>query len=259
LYKLAESTNASRNHNHVSVRNHRHNGEISRYVSEGVEMEKSESIKLLAGALAQAQAEMPAVQFNATNPFLKNKYADLGAIISTSKPILGKNGLSVSQLVSTDNGNVGVTTVLMHNSGEWLESTAWLSLGEEKGKSQAQVAGSIITYLRRYSLASILGMYADEDGDGNPAPKSEQKQQAKPQQSNNPVIPDTSLVQAAVELGGQVTETTDESHDWENMAIGELVGRLNEYTKRLKKNPKDEDTLKKFNDAKFWLEKKNAK
>jgi hypothetical protein len=214
-------------------------------------MEKSESIKLLAGALAQAQAEMPGVQFNATNPFLKNKYADLGAIISTSKPILGKNGLSVSQLVSTDKGNVGVTTVLMHNSGEWLESTAWLSLGEEKGKSQAQVAGSIITYLRRYSLASILGMYADEDGDGNPAPKSEQKQQAKPQ-------PPT-LVEAAVELGGQVTETTDESHEWANMTKGELAGRLNTYTKRLKENPKDEDTLKKFNDAKFWLEKKNAK
>ena len=221
-------------------------------------MEKSESIKLLAGALAQAQAEMPAVQFNATNPFLKNKYADLGAIISTSKPILGKNGLSVSQLVSTDNGNVGVTTVLMHNSGEWLESTAWLSLGEEKGKSQAQVAGSIITYLRRYSLASILGMYADEDGDGNPAPKSEAKQQTH----GSPVkleIKPPPLVEAAVELGGQVTETTDESHEWANMTKGELAGRLNTYTKRLKENPKDEDTLKKFNDAKFWLEKKNAK
>ena len=63
-----------------------------------------------------------------------------------------------------------------------------------------------------------------------------------------------SLVDQAVELGGKVA---DESHDWENMSKQELAGRLTEYTKRLKTNPKDEDTLKKFNDAKYWLEQKN--
>jgi len=201
-------------------------------------MEKSESIKLLAGALAQAQAEMPAVQFNATNPFLKNKYADLGAIISTSKPILGKNGLSVSQLVSTDNSNVGVTTVLMHNSGEWLESTAWLPVGEGKGMSQAQVAGSLITYLRRYSLASILGMYADEDGDSNPAPKSEPKQQAKPQP--------TTLVEAAKELGGIVknsmtVETAEAVTNKDGVRYGDIDTKTlshmgNAITKAMEKN-----------------------
>ena len=69
--------------------------------------------------------------------------------------------------------------------------------------------------------------------------------------------------QEAVALGGTVKNTltveTDESHDWESMTTGELAGRLNEYTKRLKANPKDEDTLNKFNEAKFWLEKKNEK
>ena len=29
-----------------------------------------------------------------------------------------------------------------------------------------QCAGSTLTYLRRYSWASILGMYSDEDSDG---------------------------------------------------------------------------------------------
>jgi len=53
------------------------------------------------------------------------------------------------------------------------ESTASLQLGEERGKSLAQVAGSIVTYLRRYPLASILGMYADEDGDGNEPKKTD--------------------------------------------------------------------------------------
>lgn len=134
-------------------------------------MNKSESIKELASALAKAQAELPAATFDAENPFLKNKYASLGAIIETSRPVLAKHGLAVSQLTITEGDQVGVTTVLMHASGEWLESTATLATGEERGKSSAQVAGSVITYLRRYSLASVLGMYADEDTDGH-APKT---------------------------------------------------------------------------------------
>ena len=225
-------------------------------------MDKSESIKEIAGALSKAQAEMPSVKFNSTNPFLKSKYADLGAVIDTSKAILATHGLSVSQLVESQDKKIGVTTILMHNSGEWLESTCWLELGDERGKSNAQVAGSIVTYLRRYSLASILGMYADEDGDGNKQDKQPEKKQPfvqKQQPANQP----KSLVQEAVELGGTVKNTltveTDESHDWESMTTGELAGRLNEYTKRLKANPKDEDTLNKFNEAKFWLEKKNEK
>jgi len=148
-------------------------------------MNKSESIKNLAEALSKAQTEMPTVKFNAKNPFLKNRYADLGAIISTSKPILAKHGLSVSQLTGNNGDCVGVETVLMHESGEWLESSMYLPVGVEKGKSQAQVAGSIITYLRRYSLSAILGMYSDEDGDGNqPAPQ----QQAKPAPKKQSVI-----------------------------------------------------------------------
>jgi hypothetical protein len=137
-------------------------------------MNKSETIKELAQALTKAQAEMPAVQFNAKNPFLKNRYADLGAIIAVAKPVLAAHGLSVSQLMASEGDKVGVTTVLMHESGEWLESTATLPVGAEKGKSMAQVAGSIVTYLRRYGLASILGMYADEDGDGNEPSKQSQ-------------------------------------------------------------------------------------
>jgi len=130
-------------------------------------MNKSESITHLATALAKAQAEMPVAVLDATNPFLKNKYADLGAIIETSKTILAKNGLSVSQLPEIDNGLVRITTILMHSSGEWIESISSLSLEDQKGLTKAQAAGSLITYLRRYSLASVLGLYADADDDGN--------------------------------------------------------------------------------------------
>jgi hypothetical protein len=143
-------------------------------------MNKSESITKLSAALAKAQAEMPVVKMNAQNPFLKNKYADLGAVIEASRPVLAKNGLAMVQSTIGDGTKIGVTTLLTHESGEWLEDTIALTLGDEKGKSSAQVAGSIISYLRRYSWASFLGMYADEDTDGNTP--------AKPAAPKQPVV-----------------------------------------------------------------------
>jgi len=130
-------------------------------------MNKSESIKNLAIALGKAQAEMPVAIFDEVNAFLKNKYATLGKVIETATPIMGKNGLSYSQLTTGSGGEIGVETILMHESGEWISSTATLPIEAEKGKSKAQVAGSNISYLRRYALASILGIYSDEDNDGN--------------------------------------------------------------------------------------------
>jgi hypothetical protein len=150
-------------------------------------MKQSETLGGLAAALSKAQSEFPFVPMNATNPFLHNRYADLGAVIETAKPILAKHGLSVSQLVSGTDGAVGISTILMHSSGEWLSSHVSLPMGEEKGKSMAQVAGSIVTYLRRYSYASILGLYADEDTDGGPGdPNRQPKQQPARQAPEKP-------------------------------------------------------------------------
>lgn len=133
-------------------------------------MNTSESTKNIFEAMVNAQSKMPPVKMNKTNPFLKNKYADLGAIIETAQPILEEQGLAITQICTTKEGYVGVETVLIHKSGEWISSTMELPIGVEKGKSNSQVAGSIITYIRRYSLSAILGMYADEDGDGNNPP-----------------------------------------------------------------------------------------
>jgi hypothetical protein len=130
-------------------------------------MNKSESIVNLSKALAAAQGEMPAIKFDSTNPFLKNKFASLGAVIDGTRPILAKHGLSVTHFPFGEGGVIGVEVILMHNSGEWISNSVSMEIGEEKGKSSAQVAGSIITYLRRYTLASILGVYSDEDGDGH--------------------------------------------------------------------------------------------
>lgn len=130
-------------------------------------MNKSNTISKLSLALSKAQAEMPIVKMNAQNPFLKNKYADLGAVIETSRPVLAKNGLSISQFPTSVGDQIGLTSILMHESGEFLEETISIPASDSKGLSVAQSAGVVISYLRRYSWASMLGLYADEDTDGH--------------------------------------------------------------------------------------------
>lgn len=142
-------------------------------------MNKSDSIKNLAEALHGAQAEMPPVPMDSVNPFLKNKFASLGSVINTTRPVLERHGLSISQFPMNDNGWLGITTILMHVSGEWLEATVTLPLVDEKGKSGAQVAGSIISYLRRYSLSAILGLYSDEDTDGESVVRTQSRRKVK--------------------------------------------------------------------------------
>jgi hypothetical protein len=143
-------------------------------------MNMSESIKELAAALSAAQGEMPAVPMGSVNPFLKNKYANLGDVIKTAQPVLARHGLSYSQSVFTDGPTIGIETILMHSSGEWLMSKMAIHPGEDKGISSAQSAGKTITYLRRYTLSAMLGVYADEDADGN-AETQKTTQASKPQ------------------------------------------------------------------------------
>lgn len=149
-------------------------------------MNKSESIKELAAALAKAQGAMGAAKMDAVNPFLKNRYADLGSVIQAAKPALSANGLSYTQHPTFEDSHVTVTTVLMHASGEWIESSLTLPVSDNRGLSAAQAMGAVITYLRRYTLASILGIYADEDTDGNDKPNGNGKAAEKPAEKPAP-------------------------------------------------------------------------
>ncbi|MFH0938953.1 MAG: ERF family protein [Planctomycetota bacterium] len=127
---------------------------------------KSEAIDQLATALSQAQGEIVGAQMNSVNPFFKSKYADLGAVIEAAKPALLKNGLAVSQLLTSTDGRIGLTTILMHKSGQWISAEISMPLESEKGRSLSQSIGASITYLRRYAYAAIVGVYSDEDNDG---------------------------------------------------------------------------------------------
>ena len=142
-------------------------------------MNKSESIKNLAMALNKAQAEMGGAAKDANNPFFKSKYADLGSVIRAIKEPFASNGLSYSQFPISEADTVGVDTILMHSSGEWIESRLLLPMV----KADPQKAGSAITYARRYALQAIAGI-PSEDDDGNAA--SQGNTSSKPAQKAKP-------------------------------------------------------------------------
>ena len=131
-------------------------------------MEKSESIAALAAALSKAQAELEAARMDAVNPYFKSKYATLGNIIEAAKPVIKKHELSVSQFPINNGNSIGVRTLLMHSSGEWISDQIMVPFDLE-ARNLAQAAGAIISYLRRYSLAAVLGIYAEEDLDAEDA------------------------------------------------------------------------------------------
>ena len=128
----------------------------------------------LAPALIKAQAEMPAVPMDGYNPFYKSRYATLGAVISATRGVLARHGLAITQqVISSDQADaIGIRTVLIHESGQTMTWDAVIKI--PSGGNPGQEAGKLITYLRRYSLAAALNIYADEDIDAN-SPKQQKR------------------------------------------------------------------------------------
>ena len=140
---------------------------------------KSETIGKLSTALAKAQGEMKGATSKSTNPFFNSSYADLHTVIEASVPHLSKHGISVIQGTEFDSTNgYFVTTRLLHESGEWVQTKVRCPLG---GKKDIQAVGGAITYGRRYGLSAMAGIaQKDDDGNSNTATNlSKQHQQQR--------------------------------------------------------------------------------
>jgi len=135
-------------------------------------MNKSESIQNIAKALVGFQSEVKNPANTANNPFFKSKYAPLPEILNDIRPLLSKHGLSLLQSPSGDGDKIVITTLLMHESGEWIETCPLILKAD---KATAQGAGSAITYGRRYALSAVLGISSEDDDDGNQATKTVDK------------------------------------------------------------------------------------
>jgi hypothetical protein len=129
-------------------------------------MNKSESISSISKALVSFNTEITKITKDAKNPFFKNKYATLDNIVDDIRPILAKNGLCIMQMPSGSGDAVIMKTLLLHESGEYIESDI---LTMKPAKNDPQAIGSCITYARRYSIGAFLSLNTGEDDDGNKA------------------------------------------------------------------------------------------
>ena len=115
----------------------------------------------LFAALVKAIAETTDVHADATNPFHRNKYATLQAHLKTIKPIFAKHGLAIIQLPSSGyEKEVGVCTIIIHESGESIQHSVHVPAGDSM---TGQQAGALISYLRRYALAAAAGIATEDD------------------------------------------------------------------------------------------------
>ena len=179
-------------------------------------METSESIKEIATALSKAQGAMTGAKKGANNPFFKSKYSDLSMVIEAVSQPFADNGLSFIQCPGFEENRITVTTRLMHDSGEWIESTVSLP----PTKQDAQGVGSAISYGKRYGLQAMAGVPSvDDDG-----------QLAVKHNSNKPIKKVTKASLTEIE-----TKSIDllfkmaESHD--SMGIYQVWGELNKQEK----------------------------
>ena len=136
---------------------------------------KMTSLPNLAPALIKALAETQDIVADSTNPFHHNKYASLSAHLKALKPIFAKHGLAIMQFPTSGyDGGVGVKTIVIHTSGEMLDSSIVIDAPMSKGKDKngndfeqrgftGQQAGAVISYLRRYALASVAGVATEDD------------------------------------------------------------------------------------------------
>ena len=139
-------------------------------------MNKSESIADLVKALASFQKEVKQPQKNGFNPHFKKKYVTLDDTIKAINETAQKHGLAYIQTPINDDNGIGVVTIILHESGQYIE---FPSFTLPLDKKTAQGAGSALTYARRYSISSAFGLVSEDDDDANAASGSANKNPPK--------------------------------------------------------------------------------
>lgn len=124
----------------------------------------SEECAELFGALARGQGMMGRAFKDANNPAFRTKYTSLASVLEAILPAFNAAGLCVLQHPVLAEDVIHMTTLITHESGQWMKSICSMPVA---GKKDAHAVGSAISYLRRYTLASICGVIqSDDDGNG---------------------------------------------------------------------------------------------
>ena len=105
--------------------------------------------------LFNLQQEIGTISKDASNPFYKSKYFDINSLINQLNPLLKKHKLLILQPIEED--CVYSKLICIDGTGGVISA---LKLPEI---NDPQKLGSAITYYRRYTLASLLGLQAVDD------------------------------------------------------------------------------------------------
>lgn len=155
------------------------------------ELWESPTTGALNQALSKFHAEFEAVAKDGKSN--RNKYATLDGILNVVRPLLAKHGLSIMQPIS---GTV-VTTMLRHESGEFVAASMPYKPMSSNGTNDLQNAGGGFTYIKRYALSAMLSISTEADDDGasggvtvgkaQPATNGQQQKTTSPAQQRPPV------------------------------------------------------------------------
>jgi hypothetical protein len=134
----------------------------------------SETIGAIAGALAKAQSELTNPEKSLTGTIRSLfpreadrtfRYASLSSGLDVIRKILGQHEIAMVQTTAIDEatGQIRLTTLLAHASGEWISSD-WpvCPLGETAIPHRM---GAALTYARRYALFALVGIAGEDDLD----------------------------------------------------------------------------------------------
>jgi len=160
----------------------------------------SDTIGAIAAALAKAQGELsnPEKSLIATirSPFPREegsrtfRYASLASGLDIVRKALGQHEIATVQTTAIDqtSGQIRLTTLLAHASGEWISSD-WPVCPISETAAPHRM-GAALTYARRYALFALVGIAGEDDLDApdlEPSPVIEAP--ADPSQSSRKRTP----------------------------------------------------------------------
>lgn len=204
--------------------------------------EMSEKNEIVLSKLMKAKQEIGTVKKDSKNPFHKSNYASLNAYIDASEEHLLENGLI---LVQAGNGSFSepliVATLIHPESGQWLKS--YLPILNPKLDSQG--LGASVTYMRRYSIATLLGLVSEDD-DGETASGrgkyDQQKKKSAPEKIESPKENDDEALKRLLQMFDKEDQFL--FMEWMKAAMKHFECTQAECVKKL---IDDKDVIDKFN------------
>lgn len=179
------------------------------------------------------QKELPKLEKTAKNPFFNSNYVPLDQVIEKVLPVLHKHNFTlvqrVSHIVAGDNVIPALKTDLNHISGKAISDTMILN---SKSDTDPQAQGSAITYARRYSLVSMLGLATEEDDDANSGSGLKKEKGYYDGEGEKPTEKQVSYMLNLLEKNGK-SITDEELEKMDKKQVSEKIEEL--------KKPKTED------------------